>query len=131
MGSEKQQHSLRFHSRYHRESGEMYKRLYNLLDLPRSRRISQRIQRTYEHSSSIETRLPNIAHVKHRNLDAVNIYGRDLTTAADREMIYVITRTLWTDVQRLCRRTYENAGAAFGPVHDAAALSHARLHPQR
>jgi hypothetical protein len=96
---------------------EIYKYLYTLLDLPWSQRISQRIQRTYEHSSGNFDQLPNVAHVKHRNLDAVNIYGRELITAADQEMISAITRTLWTDVQRLCRRTCENVGAAFGAPH--------------
>jgi hypothetical protein len=87
----------------------VYKHLYKLLNLPWSKRISQRIQKTYEQSSTKNprTQLPNVAHVKHRNLDAVNVYGSELVTAADRELIYDMTRTLWIDVQRLCRRTYE------------------------
>jgi hypothetical protein len=87
----------------------VYKHLYKLLNLPWSKRISQRIQKTYEQLSTKNpsTQLPNVAHVKHRNLDAVNVYGRELVTAADRELIYDMTRTLWIDVQRLCRRTYE------------------------
>jgi hypothetical protein len=90
---------------------QMYKHLYKLLNLPWSERISRRIQKTYEQSSTKNrsTQLPNVAHVKHRNLNAVNIYGSELVTSADMELIYNMTRTLWIDVQRLCRRTQVNA----------------------
>jgi hypothetical protein len=88
---------------------QMYNCLYNILNLPWSKRISQRIQTTYEQSSTknCSTRLPNVAHVKHRNLGEVNVYGRELLTSADRELIDDMTRTLWIDVQRLCRRTFQ------------------------
>ncbi len=112
---------------------EMYKHLYNLLNLPWSKQISQRIEKSYEQSltKNLSTQLPNVAHVKYRNLDAVNVYGRELVTAADRELINDITRTLWVDVQRLCRRTYEaNAWAPSTPVEDTAALTQARPHAQ-
>jgi hypothetical protein len=88
---------------------DMYKHLYNVLNLPWSRRISQRIKKDYEQSSNIRpnAELPRVAHIKHRNLDAVNVYGRELVSPEDRQLIYDMTGTLWIDVQRLCRRTCE------------------------
>jgi hypothetical protein len=88
---------------------EMYKHLYNVLNLPWSRRISQRIKKDYEQSSAIHpnAELPKVAHIKHRNLEAVNVYGRELVSPEDRRIIYEMTGNLWIDVQRLCRRTCE------------------------
>src|SRR4029453_11786268 len=69
---------------------DMYKHLYNVLKLPWSRRISQRIKKDYEQSSNIRPNaaLPRVAHIKHRNLDAVNVYGRELVSPEDRQLIY-------------------------------------------
>jgi hypothetical protein len=92
---------------------DMYRHLYSLLNIPWSERISRRIQKDYEQSSSIHpgTHLPKVAHIKHRNLDAVNVYGHELLTPADRQLICDMTGTLWTDVQRLCRRTCMDTGS--------------------
>lgn len=112
---------------------EMYKHLYDLLNLPWSKQISRRIQKTYRGPSAknLLTRLPNVAHVKRRNLDAVNVYGRELITGADREVINDMTGTLWIDVQRLCRATREaSACARSTSVDGAIAFSPAQPHPQ-
>ena len=112
---------------------QMYKHLYKLLNLPWSGQISRRIQASYRKSSTknLPTPLPNVAHVKRRDLHAVNVYGRELITGADRELIDGMTRTLWINVQRLCCRTREaSAWAPAASAESAVALPRAQPHPQ-
>jgi hypothetical protein len=86
---------------------ERYRHLYNLLELPWSRKVEAAIQHRHVRSQSGKTKMeqmPQRAHIAKRNLQEINEYGRKLLSAEEIALIEAVSADVWPTVQAACVR---------------------------
>ena len=82
--------------------------LYALCELPWSERIEGAIAKSYSarakaKNARAET-LPQVAHVKNRDLSRINEYGKQLLTPAEKDIVAAMTEATWRDLRSVCTR---------------------------
>ena len=85
-----------------------YRDLYAVCELPWSERIEGAIAKSYagkaKARSARDEALPQVAHVKNRDLSRINEYGKQLLSPAEKEMVAAMTDATWRDLRAVCVR---------------------------
>ncbi|MBL8666319.1 MAG: hypothetical protein JNM48_02520 [Rhodospirillales bacterium] len=88
-----------------------YRDLYSLCELPWSERVERAIAASYaakataKKKAGIET-LPQVAHVRNRDLSRINEYGKQLLTGDEKEIVAAISEATWRDLRAVCTRHF-------------------------
>ena len=83
---------------------DTYRILYSRLDLEWTSRVEQRIRRGYQSGVATDKPLPRRAHVRNRDISAVNTYGREMLTADEAAIVHSCTEETWAALQALPSR---------------------------
>jgi len=86
-----------------------YRDLYSLCELPWSERVERAITASYAAKATAKKKaggeaLPQVAHVKNRDISRINEYGKQLLTADEKEIVAALTEATWRDLRAVCTR---------------------------